>query len=133
MKQNINPNETNHAKKCFTCEAQLNGRQRKFCSRKCHNRYGNTKHQNYNCQQKRGVERKIKLVKMFGGKCKECGYSKNYAALTFHHKDPSLKSFPLDLRNCSNTKWSTLLEESKKCELLCVRCHIELHNPNFFV
>jgi predicted HNH restriction endonuclease len=67
---------------------------------------------------------------MYLGSCKNCGYSKNHAALEFHHVDLSTKSFQLDLRSLSNRRWSVIVEEAKKCILLCSNCHAELHNPD---
>ncbi len=29
----------------------------------------------------------------------------------------------------SNKKWESILEEVKKCDLLCANCHAEEHNP----
>jgi hypothetical protein len=133
IETNNNPIELDHAKRCLVCQAELTGRQSKYCSRTCHNQHGNAKNNCYENQQKRGLERKIELVNNHGKNCEKCGYNQNYAALCFHHKNPSEKSFPLDLRHCSNRTWETLLEESKKCQLLCVRCHAELHNPHLFV
>ena len=91
----------------------------------------NNKHQNYVAQQRRGYERKTKLVEMKGGRCEICGYSKNQAALCFHHINPKTKSFQIDIRRCSNCSWDKLLEEVGKCQLLCLNCHSELHNPGF--
>jgi len=116
-------------KYCIICETQLIGRQRKFCSTKCKNRSTNYKHQNYKTQQTRGRSRKLELIKMKGNKCEVCGYSKNYAALCFHHKNPKKKEFQLDLRHCSNTSWKELINEASKCRLLCSNCHSETHNP----
>ncbi len=59
-----------------------------------------------------------------------CGYDKNYAALEFHHKVPIEKLFQLDLRSLSNRSWDAILEEAKKCQLLCSNCHAEYHNPD---
>lgn len=115
--------------KCIICETKLSGKQTKYCSRKCKCQDTNHKNQSYDAQQKRGLERKIKLVEMLGGKCECCGYNKNYSALSFHHKDPTEKETTLDIRQLSNTKWDTLLEESKKCKLLCMNCHMEEHYP----
>ena len=74
-------------------------------------------------------ELKIKLVNRFGGACSICGYSKNYAALCFHHTDPSIKE--------SSWKFQTMEEmsdeELKTIILLCDNCHKELHNPNLEV
>jgi len=116
--------------KCLICSQELIGRQTKYCSLQCKSTALNHAHQNYEMQQKRGVERKIKLVQMFGGKCKCCSYDKNYASLSFHHKNPKTKLFSLDLRNLSNKKWERLIEEAEKCELLCLNCHMELHHPS---
>jgi len=71
------------------------------------------------------------LLKKKGSRCERCGYIKNQAALAFHHLDASTKSFPLDLRRCSNTSWETLLKEADKRRLLCLNCHAEIHNPDF--
>jgi predicted nucleic acid-binding Zn ribbon protein len=132
MNKNIsNPLDENHAKTCVVCDQILIGKQSKFCSRKCHNQSGNKKLQNYEAQKKRGMIRKIKLINMLGGKCESCGYNHNYAALSFHHKNPQEKSFQLDLRQCSNNSWEKLVTEVNKCQLLCLRCHAELHNPDF--
>jgi len=42
--------------------------------------------------------KKEKLVEMFGGKCKLCGYNKYAGALDFHHIKPSTKSFALSVK-----------------------------------
>lgn len=117
--------------KCIVCnEITLTGLQRKYCSNRCKGKSftGNS----YENQQKRAHMRKAKLISMSGGKCELCGYSKNTAALCFHHIDSTTKKFPLDARNCSNRRWKILLEEHKKCQLLCANCHLEVHNPSFF-
>jgi hypothetical protein len=114
---------------CSICNKKLTGRQTRFCSRKCKSQETNNVNQNYESQQKRGWDRKIKLVDMLGGKCKCCGYKKNYSALTFHHLEPSKKERTLDIRQLSNTRWELLVEEVKKCDLLCFNCHMELHHP----
>ena len=54
--------------------------------------------QSYEAQQRRGRERKLHLIKVKGARCEHCGYSKNYAALEFHHPDPREKDFQLDVR-----------------------------------
>jgi len=80
-------------------------------------------------QQKRGIDRKILFIKRLGGKCK-CGYNKNYAAMTFHHLDPSQKEITLDIRSMSNNSIDRLEKEVAKCELLCHNCHMEIEHPN---
>ena len=132
MKTISNPIEDNHAS-CNICGKLLTGKKRKWCSRTCKNKNTNYKHQNYVSQQSRGLARKIELLKMFDSKCKKCGYCKNYSALSFHHIDPTTKKFGLDIRACSNHTWQSLLEESKKCDLLCLNCHAETHHPKLLV
>ena len=85
---------------------------------------------NYDKQQKRAWSRKLELIKMMGGKCCRCGYDRNIAALEFHHQNPEEKEFQLDARHLSNTSMEHILEESKKCILLCSNCHKEVHYPN---
>jgi len=91
----------------------------KSCSNK-HNRAS---------QKRRGENRKLKLIKMKGSECKICGYNKNYAVLSFHHRNPSSKKYKLDARGLRTITWQKCLLEIKKCDLLCANCHTELHNP----
>jgi len=86
--------------------------------------------QSYSAQQMRGRKRKIDLVNLKGGQCARCGYRRNHAALEFHHTDPSIKAFNLDLRSLSNRAWAIIVAESGKCELVCSNCHKEIHNPD---
>lgn len=83
----------------------------------------------YKKQQERARSRKLELINMMGGKCSKCGYHQNMAALEFHHVNPSEKCFQLDARHLSNTNMERIIEESKKCILLCSNCHREVHNP----
>lgn len=65
---------------------------------------------------------------MFGGKCERCGYDKCIGSLHFHHTDPSNKSF--DISGNHGRKISSLIEECKKCILICANCHGEEHYNN---
>jgi hypothetical protein len=116
--------------KCLSCENNLIGKQTKWCSLKCKNKSGNKKYQNYECQKKRALERKIEIVHMSGGCCSKCGYKKNLAALIFHHVDAGKKEFKLDSRKLSNSTWDNILKELNKCKLLCSNCHAEEHYPH---
>jgi hypothetical protein len=111
---------------CIVCGAILKGRQTRFCSTACKNKY----HQSYEAQKSRGLARKLELVKAADGCCTRCGYDKNLAALTFHHIAAGEKGFKLDMRSLSNRKLEAVRAEVEKCILVCRDCHAELHNPH---
>ena len=118
---------------CTVCKEKLTGRQKLFCSNLCKRKTDNNKFQSSKAQKMRGMKRRSNLINKLGGKCSICDYSKNYAALVFHHKDPSEKSFSLDMRSCSNRQPKVLESEAAKCLLLCSNCHMEIHHPTYKV
>lgn len=84
----------------------------------------------YECQKKRWIDRKIKAIDLFGGRCTKCGYNKNYSALEFHHVDAAQKEFAWNkLRQMA---WESVIIELSKCILICANCHREHHNPQLF-
>ena len=114
---------------CLFCGKELTGKQLKYCSKKCKNKYFDTKlRPDYS--KTRGRDIKWQLIKLAGGKCSKCGYNKNLAALRFHHINPLEKSFELDQRACANRSFKELKKELNKCILLCMNCHIEIHNKD---
>lgn len=115
---------------CLHCGTSLDKENKKFCNLKCKNAHNNKRYQTYDKQQERGRKRRKQLIDAKGGKCECCGYDKNYAALCFHHLDPSEKEFQLDLRKCSNSTLASLIKEAEKCQLLCHNCHMEVHYPD---
>lgn len=116
-------------KQCIQCydKFETTNQKRKFCAVRCKNKYNDSN--SYLQQQNRALERKQYFIQKAGGKCIKCGYNKNTAALSFHHRIPSMKSFQLDARNMSNRKKSDLESEFQKCDLLCLNCHAETHHP----
>lgn len=70
---------------------------------------------------------KGKLVDGMGGKCNKCGYSLCIKAMDFHHIDEKKKKFSLSSAFAKPRSWDDIVEEAKKCVLLCCRCHRELH------
>ncbi len=114
---------------CLMCHKELIGKQKKFCCKNCKCNYHNhiTGNQSYKNQKERGLEKKYNFIMMKGGKCEKCGYNNSFRALTFHHRDPSIKSFTLETRTLANMSHSKCLEELEKCDLLCFNCHMELH------
>jgi hypothetical protein len=70
---------------------------------------------------------KQELIAYKGGKCQTCGYNKTQypSAFTFHHRDPKQKDFAISRKLTSKARAKV---EVDKCDLLCVRCHSELHD-----
>ncbi len=62
-----------------------------------------------------------------GGKCSICGYKKCVRALTFHHLDPKKKDFGLSANGITRS-WKKTKKELDKCVLLCMNCHMEIHD-----
>jgi hypothetical protein len=68
---------------------------------------------------------KKRAVDYLGGKCVICGYDKYVGSMVFHHREEN-KSFGVS--GHGNTRsWKRVVEELKKCDLLCLNCHSELH------
>jgi hypothetical protein len=86
----------------------------------------------YAYQQERGKNRKKKVIEMMGGKCARCGYCRNYAALEFHHLDPSKKEINIS-GNGIKGSWKRLMAELQKCILICSNCHREEHHQDMFM
>jgi len=86
----------------------------------------------YAYQQERGKARKKKVIELMGGKCVRCGYFRNYAALEFHHLDPSKKEINI-AGNGIKGSWKRLMAELQKCILICSNCHREEHHQDMFV
>lgn len=71
--------------------------------------------------------KKIKQIK-YESSCNRCSYSDS-RALQFHHKKDKVSGIP-EMVN-SSTLWSDLLEELRKCEIICANCHSIEHTENF--
>ena len=64
-----------------------------------------------------------------GGQCQQCGYKfngYNIPAFQFHHRDPDQKDFKIG--GVAHKSWDVLVEELKKCDLLCANCHNMIHS-----
>lgn len=82
---------------------------------------------------KRRNERKKRLIAEKGGKCTRCGYNKSISALVFHHRDETTKKFNISGNNLNRNNWDTLIQEAKKCDLLCSNCHAEVHDQEGWI
>lgn len=72
--------------------------------------------------------KKIQAVELLGGKCQICGYCKCNDALDFHHIGDD-KEFNIG-QAIPRWKWSRVVDELKKCVLLCANCHRELYSKS---
>ena len=77
------------------------------------------KHKKY--VMRRRDERKAIVVEHFGDKCNDCGGTFPHCCYDFHHTDPANKSFEIAPRLDGNI--NTIMEEAKKCIMLCSNCH----------
>jgi hypothetical protein len=68
-----------------------------------------------------------KAIEYKGSKCICCGYSKCSRALSFHHVNPSEKSFGISARGITRS-WEKTRAELDKCVLVCANCHAEIHD-----
>jgi len=59
-------------------------------------------------------------------KCEICGEDRHYC-LDFHHKDPSTKTMQISEMVHRKFKKQKVIDEIKKCQVLCKNCHAETH------
>lgn len=72
---------------------------------------------------------KMALIEAHGGKCKKCGFAEKVPpAYDFHHIDPKEKEFGIG--NSDSKNFDQLLEETKKCLLVCKNCHAKIYWEN---
>lgn len=60
------------------------------------------------------------------GECVDCG-ERGREVLDYHHLDPTTKSFLLSRSANGGYSRKKILEEAKKCILLCANCHRRRH------
>lgn len=71
---------------------------------------------------------KSRMIESMGGCCQICGYNNSHWALAFHHIDSNSKKFILAGVRANCISWSKIVEELRKCILLCHNCHSEVHH-----
>lgn len=68
---------------------------------------------------------RVRAVQFLGGQCVICKYDGCIEGFDFHHVEGGLtKDFNISSRM---TSWKAIEGELKKCELVCARCHREIH------
>jgi len=94
------------------------------CVLLCHNCHV-IEHQNAKNKRKirKGQQIKEILIEQLGNVCSECGWNSKYTAtLSFDHLYD--KKFELNIKELSYRTIDEINEEVKKCQLLCINCHI---------
>ena len=71
---------------------------------------------------------KERIIQSFGGSCGICGYKKCQRSLDLHHLDPNEKDFSLSAIRARPKSWESIVQELRKCVLLCKNCHGEIHD-----
>jgi hypothetical protein len=73
----------------------------------------------------KGRLRKAKLISLAGGRCEDCGFQTEFTqAMSFDHINPQTKEFELNVINLTKTGFDKIIDEFRKCRLLCMNCHI---------
>lgn len=111
-------------KTCSTCksEKQLS----EFHFKNSENRYQSICKKCFsNYCMERWTNTKRKAIEYKGGKCQNCGYSKYFGALEFHHINSSEKDYTWDKLRLKS--WDKITKELDKCICLCANCHRETH------
>lgn len=70
---------------------------------------------------------KKRIIDSMGGSCVCCGYNKCHGALSLHHIDPKEKEFGFGSIRASAKNWTSIVQELRKCVLVCNNCHSEIH------
>jgi len=89
---------------------------------------------NLNYYKEKAKNRKIQIREDFQNykktlKCKKCGEDRWYV-LDFHHREQNQKEFNIGLMIRDSKSFKDILEEIKKCDVLCANCHREYHYFN---
>ena len=100
----------------FNWRSKKNGTRRSEC-KTCHTDFMKEVYEN---KKKTVSEIKKNL------KCAKCGEEREYC-LDFHHIDPNEKENTIARMTSNNYRLDAVLNEIKKCIVLCSNCHREFH------
>lgn len=70
---------------------------------------------------------KERIILAMGGECVCCSYKKCNRALALHHLDPTKKEISFGKIRANPKSWLKIIEELRKCVLVCHNCHSEIH------
>ena len=100
----------------------------KCCSKEINQLQGRNRTRCNSCNTKiRRTRNKLRAIELLGGKCNRCGFNKYPSAMQFHH----LHDKKFEIGMVANKSWDSIVEEIKKCELICGNCHLEEHSERY--
>ena len=70
---------------------------------------------------------KVRMLIAMGGQCVCCEYDRCDDALEFHHLDSEEKDFGMGAIRANPKSWPDIVDELRKCVLVCALCHREVH------
>jgi len=110
---------------CTQCKKELpiedfNWREKSKGTRRSECKHCHSKHMKDAYENKKDIVSKIKSQI----KCQKCGECRDYT-LDFHHLEPNEKEYTIAKMGTYNIE--RVLNEIKKCVVLCANCHREFH------
>jgi hypothetical protein len=107
---------------CHSCIAKKSARKpRNLKQKQARNQYA------YDQRDKR---RKLVSEYKLSYGCAKCGYNTCSTALHLHHKDSKDKTNNISRMITQGYGIGRVIEEMRKCEVLCANCHAELHSAD---
>ena len=100
----------------FNWRSKAAGTRRSEC-KYCHSTYMKAQY-----QKKKDIVQQMKSEQS----CAKCGETRGYT-LDYHHLDPSIKEESIARMTSNNYRLDAVMEEIKKCVVLCSNCHREFH------
>ena len=71
---------------------------------------------------------KRRMIKAFGDKCCICGRTYPTEVFEFHHLNPKNKEFSLGKIRSNCFSWERIVNELRKCVMVCANCHRLVEN-----
>lgn len=68
------------------------------------------------------------MIKAFGDKCCICGRTFPQEVFEFHHLNPETKEFSLGKIRSNCFSWERIVNELRKCVMVCANCHRLIEN-----
>lgn len=78
-------------------------------------------------KKRRDMTNRIIEYKKLVGNCQRCGWNGHPEILQFHHREPKKKKFTISQTNLGCRSWDKIMEEIKRCDLICPNCHYYIH------